>query len=552
MSPAEAYRVGTQAFSVGQFDVALRHLRSIQQAQALHLAAVSAQKLNHADEAADLFRAALKLGPTDPNILNNYGHFAHSRGEFALALSLFEGALKQAPNLPAALIGIAKVYAAQNHWDNAITAWRRVLSISKASVAGRYGLATALLETGAVEEAEALFQTLLNENASPELLFMLGRTHLEQNKIDSAEQLFASSYQQAPTDYALRNLANLYWMGGATDKFMMLIDHAPAGLRQTAIRLVIESGDLERAEAIWRAAYSNGAPDKDAWLLRASIAREAQDAETLAIATDQALRHDPTDMVALDLKIVADLMQGDPDSALIRLQPLRRAHPNAQHWIAHESVALRMLGQNSQLLDVDRYVRAYDLAPPNGFDTIEAFNASFVETLQELHCFSARPLNQSLRGQGTQTTRSLTSYDHPVIRAYIEALDRPIRQYLTEIGQDQAHPTSARNQGTYRFAGMWSARLRGRGFHDSHVHPAGWISSAYYVSVPPGTEQSPDQAGWIGFGAPPYRVPSEASQLKWVAPKAGRVVLFPSFMWHGTNPIKNDAERITAPFDLIP
>lgn len=552
MSPAEAYRVGTEAFSAGQFEVALRHLQSIQQAQALHLAAVSAQKLNRQDVAEDLYRKALNLGPTDPNIANNYGHFALGQGDYALALGLFERALKQAPNLAAALIGVAKVHAAQKHWGNAVPAWRGVLAISQASVAGRYGLATALLEIGEVEEAETLFQALLKEKPSPEILFMLGRTHLEQNKLGTSEQYFAASFSQAPTDYALRNLANLYWMQGATDKFFALTDHVPAALRHEAIRLVLESGDIDRADTIWRVAYSSGAPDKAAWLLKAAIAREAQNAEDIAQATDQALHQDPNDLVALDLRIVADLMQGEPDRALSRLKPLRHAQPNAQHWLAHEFVALRMLGQTSELLDVDRYVRAYDLTPPDGFDSIEAFNASFVETLQQLHCFSARPLNQSLRGQGTQTTRSLTSYDHPVIQAYINALERPIQQYLDEIGRDPAHPTSARNQGTYSFAGMWSVRLRGRGFHESHVHPEGWISSAYYVAVPPGTDQSPDRAGWIGFGAPPYEVPSGASELKWIAPKPGRVVLFPSFMWHGTKPIKDDAERITAPFDLIP
>jgi tetratricopeptide (TPR) repeat protein len=552
MSPAEAYRVGTQAFSAGQFEVALRHLRSIRQAQALHLAAVSAQKLNQLNVAADLFRQALNLGPNDPNIANNYGHFALAQSDHELALRLFESALKQAPNLAAALIGVAKVHTAQTHWEKAIPAWRKVLAVSPASATGRYGLATALLETGEVEEAEALFQALLQEKASPALLFMLGRTHLEQNRLESAEQFFAASFSQDPTDYALRNLANLYWMQGATDKFSTLTENAPAALRHESIRLVLESGDIDRADAIWRAAYASGAPDKAAWLLKAAIAREAQDAEHLGQATDQALRQDPTDLVALDLRIVADLMRGEPDLALTRLKPLRQAQPDAQHWLAHEFVALRMLGQASELLDLDRYVRAYDLPPPDGFDTIEAFNASFVETLQELHCFSARPLNQSLRGQGTQTTRSLTSYDHPVIQAYIDALGTPIQKYLADIGQAPSHPTSARNQGTYSFAGMWSVRLRGQGFHESHVHPNGWISSAYYVAVPPGTDQAADRAGWIGFGAPPYRVPTDSSELKWIAPKAGRVVLFPSFMWHGTKPIKDDAERITAPFDLIP
>lgn len=552
MSPAEAYRVGTQAFSAGQFDVALRYLRSIQQAQALHLAAVSAQKLGQADSASELFAQALKLGPNDPNIANNYGHFALAIGDDALALRQFESALEHAPNLAPALIGVAKVRAAQKDWSAAEVAWRKVLTVSNKSIAGRYGLATALLESGAVDEADALFQSLLKENNSPELRFMLGRTHLEQNRLESAEQLFASSYTQAPTDYALRNLANLYWMQGAAEKFTALVDHAPAVLREVAIRLVIESGDIDRSEAMWRSAYAEGNPDKTAWLLRASIAREAQNAADLAIATDHALQFDPTDLVALDLRIVADLMLGDAEQALTRLKPLRQAYPNGQHWLAHEFVALRMLGQVSNLHNVDRYVRAYDLAPPAGFESMEAFNHSFVETLQQLHCFSARPLNQSLRGQGTQTTRSLTSYEHPVIRAYIEALDAPIQRYLTEIGQDQVHPTSARNTGDYSFAGMWSVRLRGQGFHERHVHPEGWISSAYYVAVPPGTEQSTEQAGWIGFGAPPYQVPCAADELKWIAPKAGRVVLFPSFMWHGTKPIKDDAERITAPFDLLP
>ncbi|MBI3439508.1 MAG: hypothetical protein HY054_12830, partial [Proteobacteria bacterium] len=38
---------------------------------------------------------------------------------------------------------------------------------------------------------------------------------------------------------------------------------------------------------------------------------------------------------------------------------------------------------------------------------------------------------------------------------------------------------------------------------------------------------------------------------KVVQPQAGRLVLFPSYMWHGTIPF-SEGERMTAPIDVVP
>lgn len=552
MSPSEAYRVGTQAFSAGQYERALQHLRGLQHPQALHLAAISAQKLGQNPMAAELFSKASKLAPSDPNIANNYGHFYLASQDLAAAKSQFESALRTAPNLPAALIGLAKIDASNKDWGAAHAAWSKVLAASPGSAVGQYGLATALLETGKAEEAAPLFKAMLEQRSAPEPMFMLGRALLEQDRLTEAEACFKQSYEQAPTEHALRNLANVIWMRGETEQFYALIEDAPQSLRAIAIRLIMESGDVDRAEHAWQAAYGDTADDKSAWLLNAALAREMQNADALAAASDKALKHAPNDLAALDLRIVADLMSGQPEAALKRITPLRKAYPNAQHWLAHEFIAHRLLGTNSPLLDIERFVRAYDLEAPEGFETMDHFNAELATTLKQLHGFQARPLNQSLRGTGTQTTRSLTDHKHPVIEAYIRALDAPIQQYLADIGRDPSHPTAARNQGRYQFAGMWSVHLRRQGFHEKHVHPEGWISSAYYISVPPETETSPERAGWIGFGAPSYTVSPDTPELKWIAPQPGRLVLFPSFMWHGTNPIHDQAERLTAPFDLIP
>ena len=37
-----------------------------------------------------------------------------------------------------------------------------------------------------------------------------------------------------------------------------------------------------------------------------------------------------------------------------------------------------------------------------------------------------------------------------------------------------------------------------------------------------------------------------------VKPEPGRLVLFPSYMWHGTVPFDGDAPRLTVAFDLVP
>jgi len=552
MSPSEAYKIGTAAFQAGQFEQALKHLKTIKHPDALHLAALSAQKLGTTDLAATLFKKAAGLAPHNANIANNRGHFELGRGRARQAETYFKQALSITPTLLGARIGLAKIRAAASDWPGAIDAWQTVLDQSPQSPTGRYGLATAYFETGQVEQAVQIFEPLLQDNDGPEIAFMLGRAYLALNQLEAAQRLFENAHSRLNDADTLRNLANLYWMRGDQAGFDRLIETASDALRLTCINLILETGDLTRADALWAETFANTTPGGEGWILKSMLARLAGNAETAHQAARQALRLAPDNRTASDALIVSQLMTANSDAAYKSLAPLRRKEPDAQHWIAHETVADRLQQSSSRLLEVERFIRAYDIETPPGYDSLDAFNTDFVTLLKEWPPLAARPLNQSLRG-GTQTTRDLLDSDHPVITAYRAALDGPIRAYLDAIGTDKDHPTSARNRHDYQFAGMWSVKLNGRGYHESHVHPAGWISSAYYVAVPDGIDTSPDKAGWIDFGVPPYQTGNDAlPPLKTIAPRPGRLVLFPSFMWHGTRPIADDGERITAPFDLLP
>lgn len=123
---------------------------------------------------------------------------------------------------------------------------------------------------------------------------------------------------------------------------------------------------------------------------------------------------------------------------------------------------------------------------------------------------------------------------------------------MADIGKGVDHPLTIRNSGEYRFNGCWSVKLTGGGRHVNHIHSEGWISSAYYASVPAETQSGEGKAGWIKFGEPPFVTAPEAPPQKWIQPEAGLLVLFPSYLWHGTEPISEGATRITAPFDVVP
>ena len=93
----------------------------------------------------------------------------------------------------------------------------------------------------------------------------------------------------------------------------------------------------------------------------------------------------------------------------------------------------------------------------------------------------------------------------------------------------RAHPLTSRNRGATQFSGAWSVQLRREGFHVNHFHPQGWISSAYYVSVPEEVSDVNTMSGWIKFGETRYPVPGAHAET-FIKPRPGRLVLFPIYV----------------------
>ena len=160
-------------------------------------------------------------------------------------------------------------------------------------------------------------------------------------------------------------------------------------------------------------------------------------------------------------------------------------------------------------------------------------------------------IDQSLRG-GTQTPGHLFPAGLPLVEKLKQRIDEAVARYIAELDEDAAHPFLSRRGKDFRYAGSWSSRLQDCGFHVNHFHPDGWISSCYYVSVPDAVRDETAMQGWIKFGEPAVDVVLKEPIRRAIQPIAGRLVLFPSYMWHGTVPFHDSCARTTIAFDVVP
>jgi hypothetical protein len=314
------------------------------------------------------------------------------------------------------------------------------------------------------------------------------------------------------------------------------LDAAPptAALTAVTVKLLQDTGDLEGAYAL-------------------AAARAARDPSLQVLAGRTALRVDPeaadghfqlappwvNALSRAKGEIEADLALGRGEAAARKGETLSAAYPQDLYVTALLAAAWRMTGdpRHSQLYDYNRLVKTYRITAPQGWATLEAYLADLERALDRLHGGLTHPVGQSVR-HGSQTMRALIDYPDPEIAALFEAIDAPIRQHIAAMEEG--------SQG-YEIAGAWSVRLNRQGFHTDHVHPEGWLSSAFYIRLP----DAPEREGWLKFGEPgtPTRPHLEAQHF--IKPEPGMLVLFPSYMWHGTVPFSTDGTRLTCAFDVV-
>jgi tetratricopeptide (TPR) repeat protein len=455
---------------------------------------------------------------------------------------------------------LARANANTQRLEAARNAIETALAIQPGKPELRFERALVLDAQGSGAEALRELQDLARDPAAPPVLFLhLGRALEYAGSPEDAERCVEAALDRWPVDAGLHGLlAELRWSRGAgpelTRRLEQAIDAHPGELklRLVAADALRNAGHAGRALALLeeglRRAPGSGAFLTSIGVLLDSLGRSAEALPYLL----KAVEHAPASVPARRNLVPTLLKAGRARDALGVCDTMLAQLPDDQQLIAWRATCLRVLGDGeyARLHDYPRLVRACHLRTAHA-GGIAGFNAEFARELSALHRRERRPLAQSLRG-GTQTERNLPA-GNPVFAQFFAMLAEPIRAYIAGLAQlDPRHPTARRapHDGRFRISGSWSVQLNAGGFHVNHVHPAGWLSSAYYVELPP-VDDAQSRAGWLSFGEPGIALDGVGPDF-FVKPEPGLLVLFPSYLWHGTVPFAAGARRLTAAFDVLP
>lgn len=429
------------------------------------------------------------------------------------------------------------------------------------SGAAWHNLAATLGDLGRSEEAVRAMGQGMSLGLDGALSWgVLARSKAAMGDLDGAERAYQEALRRAPGRIeTAREYAEVAWMRrGDVEEAQQILDRAahaggpPAPLLLAKAKFYEAAGQAERGDQLLRMAVER-LPDDVAILMggaQAALERgDLDEAERLARRAEAIV----PDLPSLFNHIaIIQIAKGQADLALATARRGIAIAPSDQSLWGWAATAARAMGDPlyGQLCDYSRVVGAYDIETPAGWPDLGAFLADLAASLDRIHIYSQHPSAQSLR-HGSQTTFRLTGSDDPAIQAFFRAIEAPIRRHIASLGEGVG-PLFGRSAGEYRISGAWSVRLRPGGFHKDHFHPEGWLSSAFYVQTPEAALDSPEREGWIRFGHPPYQSAPPLPADHYVRPRPGRLVLFPSYMWHGTVPFTTDEKRMTIAFDVVP
>lgn len=424
-----------------------------------------------------------------------------------------------------------------------------------------HNLAATLGDLGRGEASKAAAEQAFKRGLdAAETWSVYARALLAVGELDAAEEAYKQSLRRKRADVEVSTeLANIIWMRRADMATAQgVLDGAfraggPAGLLLVAKSKLYEAAGDPAAAANLLAQGVEQMPGDVPLLLAASQAS----VESGAVGAAQrfvgmALQIAPDRPEVLNQATIVHLAAARPDEALAAARKGLAIAPDNQSLWGWAATAARAAGDPlyGEVYDYDSMVRPYEIATPDGWASLDAYLADLASVLNRMHHYSQHPFHQSLR-HGSQTTQPLKGSEEPALRAFFQAIDKPIREHMAHLGQGP-DALRRRNTGDYQIDGAWSVSLRPGGFHKDHFHPQGWLSSAFYVEVPDQALDTDDRQGWIRFGQPPIPVDPALPAAHYVRPQPGRLVLFPSYMWHGTEPFTTDEKRMTIAFDVVP
>lgn len=588
-----------QAGRIGEAWTAADPLRAAidNHGQGLRLYALVAQAAGQVDAAAEALRRIIAIEREPPEIVGALADMLGTAGRHGEALALWTRLTELLPMVAEAHLNRSIAADLAGEYRVAIAAADAGLERFPGHPRLLAAKAGALKNDGRIDESIALFDSAVAADPSRALTRHNHAVALRTAcRFDEACEAFAAAERLGMTGAHLHaNWAAATLEAGRVDEAADLYrraiaaDPSHAEAKAGLTRLLVEYRGGQDAFAHYeQIAMARG--QLDDWVGFAAILQSNRHNAQAAEAAGRGIAKFGEIPALVSIQATAHGIDGDAAAALARLErtfagradaPLaamamlalrsgdagRAAaiagqqidmNPTDQGAWATLSLAWRLLDdpREAWLCDYQRLVMVTDVPSPDGDLSPAEFASEVAASLDPLHQTAAAPGDQSLRS-GTQTSGALFARSEPVIQRLRDAVLAASSRAISGLPDDPSHPFLRRKSPRLDFAGSWSVRLSPGGHHVAHMHSQGWMSSAYYARLPPvdphrsGDAMVPDHQGWIQFGVPPAMFDVDLDPRRIVEPRQGRLVLFPSYLWHGTLPFES-GDRLTAAFDFLP
>lgn len=553
---------------------------NVQSAPLSHLKGLIFRRLDRIHDACEALEKAAALAPTDPQIANNLGNAMGAALNVDGAIAAYRRALTIAPDFADARLNLAITLHRLGDLAAARTEFQLIAQHNPTTA--RFWNALAALERDSgdlVAARQAYEQAHRVQPGSPVTGLGLAQVTLEQGDL-AAVNHFATLHSFYPDDLQIiMGLADALEAQGdptAIERLAAAVRKRPDWVEghQRLTRMRAEAGDENCARSFaeangdspsfhleWANSLAHAGRHQDALLvgeraiqrglvspqLALGMALWSSDAGDAARADHWFARLDPAQSGVAAMRARHYLRLGDPVRAAALLEPglLNGGQNDVAGW-AYLGLAWRLLDdKRSAWLFGEPSFHAVRQLPIDS-----ALLEDIADEVRNLHRTRHHPLSQSLRG-GTQTRGRLFDNPSPLIHHLYLAVRCAVTDFVATLPPcDPTHPLLRYRDAPIRFAGSWSVRLTGGGFHIHHIHNAGWLSSACYLTLP-NVFDDENHAGWLAIGSAPAELAIPIEPLALVRPKIGELALFPSYAFHGTLPF-SQGERLTVAFDIVP
>ena len=250
---------------------------------------------------------------------------------------------------------------------------------------------------------------------------------------------------------------------------------------------------------------------------------------------------------------MALLARSDNLEALMVCNDFLAAYPGHTRLLGFKAVVLREMGRDDEarrIIDLDRFVATRRIKTPKEFKDLDAFNRALAEQVLGHSSLVREPTSRATR-HGLHTGEILANPEGALAALKVIICDQ-VESYMAAAPADDPHPFLAARPDEWRLGG-WSVVMESEGHELTHIHPQGWLSGVYYVSVPKAVGDAGEaHDGWLELGRPRDHYPCRRNHpVVALKPEEGLMRMFPSFFYHRTLPFESDEQRISISFDVI-